>query len=284
MFRGPRPVLFKNISAAELQMFAKDQTGLVVLTVDEDKVPGLQQLLGGNVAVLSIRQSKGLEFNSVLLLDFFNGMSKSSQEAWKDLLVNNVRSDIVAQAPEIERHLKLLCTAVTRCCKRLFVAEREVCRGRHTIALEAFEKRAITRRREKPLVDRMRIGEVEAFATKRRDLYKLGMQFAVKAEETSDPHDARVHMQGALNAFRQGRMDDLIAISASHLQSIEMRLKMQDPGKPDVSESTLAFLVKQLMEAGLLMEARKLCEAAQRVGCMEDNARSRVIPHLSNMH
>ena len=70
-----------------------------------------------------IREAKGLEFKSVIILDFFSEISSSLQKPWRNLLLNRAGDDFDSEYPLIETHLKLIYTATTRCIEQLFFAE-----------------------------------------------------------------------------------------------------------------------------------------------------------------
>ena len=79
--------------------------------------------------ILTIIQSKGLEFAELCILNFFADMSSEKNRAWK-LMISNHPSGI-----NLERDLKLLYTAVTRCCSKLLFVET-----RRTDAADAYFK------------------------------------------------------------------------------------------------------------------------------------------------
>ena len=73
-----------------------------------------------------IRAAKGLEFKSVIMLNFFADLPSNIQKAWRDLLLGRVNEDFQYAFPEVEGQLKLLYTGVTRCIQQLFFAETTV--------------------------------------------------------------------------------------------------------------------------------------------------------------
>lgn len=91
--RGPRPGCWTAPKGmTSLRAALKLDQRLIVLTRDEH-AKQLEVLLGENdpelastVNVLGICESKGLEFNDVLLVDFFSTAPKHLQGAWNKLL------------------------------------------------------------------------------------------------------------------------------------------------------------------------------------------------------
>jgi ABC-type dipeptide/oligopeptide/nickel transport system ATPase subunit len=63
LFRGPRPALFSNLDVQGLKKLIRKQEGAVILGMTEVTVDELQKAYGDIATVLSIRDSKGLEFD-----------------------------------------------------------------------------------------------------------------------------------------------------------------------------------------------------------------------------
>ena len=68
----------------------------------------------------SIREAKGLEFHSVLLLDFFVGLPARLQKGWRELLLGRDVSEVAESYPNLEGQIKLLYADVTRGIQQLF--------------------------------------------------------------------------------------------------------------------------------------------------------------------
>jgi ATP-dependent exoDNAse (exonuclease V) beta subunit len=109
--RGPRPGCWTAPKGmASLRAALKLDQRLIVLTRDEH-AKQLEVLLGENdpelastVNVLGICESKGLEFNDVILVDFFSTAPKHLQEAWNKLLnlkvgIDKAKSSITMLLP-----------------------------------------------------------------------------------------------------------------------------------------------------------------------------------------
>lgn len=120
LFQGPRPGVFHKVEIERLKELVKRREGIVVLTHDND-VPRWKRTLDYPL-VYGIREAKGLEFQEVILVDFFRDVPESLQKSWRNLLLGSDVADISGR-PEVEGHLKLLYTAITRCIQRLFFAE-----------------------------------------------------------------------------------------------------------------------------------------------------------------
>jgi superfamily I DNA/RNA helicase len=106
LFLGPRPAVFGGITDHSLAELVNKQQGVKVLAMDDVKCKELEKLLGKDQDILTIRDSKGLEFDMVLLVDFFKDISRENQASWKKLLLEDDKSGIT----DIYGHYSLLQT------------------------------------------------------------------------------------------------------------------------------------------------------------------------------
>jgi superfamily I DNA/RNA helicase len=88
----------------------------------------LKKFIPEGILSLGIRAAKGMEFSDVLLVDFFSSLPVKDQKYWKKRLTvskdgNKFINTIETEYPEMESVLKLLYTAITRCCNRLIFVE-----------------------------------------------------------------------------------------------------------------------------------------------------------------
>ena len=142
--RGPRPG-FAYWSTEQLRTLLSSSSlsgsAIVVLTPDENRAALSQEMgFGSEVAtlMLGIREAKGLDFAEVLIVDFFKNLDESHHRNWKGMLLEKA----AAPHPELETHIKLLYTAVTRAQRRLnFIETRKSQAGdAFSRALEAKDK------------------------------------------------------------------------------------------------------------------------------------------------
>jgi ATP-dependent exoDNAse (exonuclease V) beta subunit len=127
--RGPRPGWAMPVSHTDLARQSSG-AGLVILTPDENlrklKEDLLQCVVGSDdkdmSQVLGIREAKGLDFAEVIV-DFFRCLDERQQASWKQLLQASSCNGFCDEHPEVETHLKLLYTAVTRSQRRLNFVE-----------------------------------------------------------------------------------------------------------------------------------------------------------------
>jgi hypothetical protein len=126
--RGPRPGWAMPVSHRDLAR--QSSSGLVILTPEEN-LPKLKEDLqkcsvGSDsqlFQVLGIREAKGLDFAEVVVVDFFRCLDYRQQAGWKLLLQASPSDGFCDEHPEVETHLKLLYTAVTRSQRRLNFVE-----------------------------------------------------------------------------------------------------------------------------------------------------------------
>ena len=132
LYRGPRPVYMLCNGLEDIASALRMNERLVVLCHDESVealVKEFRSIFGVKNTIIGIRASKGLEFSDVLILNFFGDNSVADQTAWKRLLALGLTSQGSASKNscggyrQLETQLKVLYTAITRCCNRLLFAE-----------------------------------------------------------------------------------------------------------------------------------------------------------------
>jgi superfamily I DNA/RNA helicase len=82
----------------------------------------LLQINGVSNIVLTIREAKGLEFPDIILVDFFSSIPSADQRAWKQTLGGKGVMEAYT-FPQLETQMKVLYTAIMRCCNRLLFVE-----------------------------------------------------------------------------------------------------------------------------------------------------------------
>uniref|UniRef100_A0A7S3L325 UvrD-like helicase ATP-binding domain-containing protein n=3 Tax=Amphora coffeiformis TaxID=265554 RepID=A0A7S3L325_9STRA len=275
LFHGPRPVLFAGLDKRGLRALLEKQAGAVILAMHDVTVKHLQNEFGEEATVLSIRDSKGLEFDHVILVDFFSGLHQHQQRSWKDM-INKKGVD----NPELELQLKQLYTAVTRCCKRFIIAESE-----KTKALDTFLKWA-THRRSHWLVEEQSMETVVQTVVTRDEWLTRGLVFASRAEEETDFEEQEKWLEKSLVPFGHGGDEKMKERVQTHLRSLRIRKissQCETAAGLDLaqtSEHEMSILLKALTEAGLGIEAAKLCHSALRVMDDSNEAEMQLISDL----
>lgn len=205
LFFGPRPGLFQNVGSAGLKDLVSKIEGAVLLTMNDHDVKRLEELVGEEIVVLSIRDSKGLEFPDIVLVDFFNNLPEEYQKPWRLLLQGKDEAFLQPGFPEIETHLKQLYTAITRCSRRFFFVETGF-----SDAGQAFARWLAS---EKKLVVKQDIIDVKEDRRKTADEWNsTGLQYAMNADSfIDDVTRAQFWLEKAVNCFKQGKDKELVS-------------------------------------------------------------------------
>lgn len=279
LFRGPRPALFSNLSNEDLQDLLQKQTGAVILAMNDSTVETLQRTFGETATIMSIRESKGLEFDHVILVNFFSDLPQVHQGSWRDMINGSYVCD-----PILELQLKQLYTAITRCCKRFLFAE-----SKKSVALETLFKWATYRRSKDDksvwLLEAQRVETVEETVMTRDEWNTRGLLFASRAEAEEDLDEQEKWLSKSLSLFKLGGIESNKKRVQLHLQSVQVRkaLSQLEPasGLNNVTMDARAVsaLIQSLTEEkiGLGAEAAKLCRALLRVIGDDDEAEKQLI-------
>ena len=293
MGSGRRPGLLKNLTPSDLSDLVKKEEGVVILLRSEEAFSAIERIAGKEATILSIQEAKGLEFKTVVMADFFKGLSDEQHAAWKRLLTERSAGDASTMHPEVEMHLKQLYTAITRCRERLLFAEMETAAAASTVAFDAFEKWAITRRRDsgRELMEAVTVDAMDTKLMTPEEFTAMGIQFAIRAEETTDLDQAKKEMGRAVRYFQRGQCDTLLQKALRHAKSIKLRNDNSDTrcNSDGTAATRKIALVHELTEAGQLLEARKLCEcdfslSADNATSDEKHIRSAALSLLRGVH
>ncbi len=274
LFSGPRPGVYDRVPADRLSTLVREKlNGIVILTHDE-KVESWRERLDGYPLVYGIRAAKGLEFKRVILLDFFSDLPKDMLKPWRELILGRAEDDFKVKYPEIEGHLKLLYTAVTRCIEQLFFAETE-----STIAGDAFIRWITTitvkngvKPRNVSLATRNNISDIEKMTLTRDEWLAQGIEYAEYAESDAgnDYEKAIQLLKNAKYSFQEAKEKDneLFLKAHVHLESIKFISQLpplvsekddEDANFDEAIEARGAQIVKSLLSQGLLTAANDLC-------------------------
>jgi hypothetical protein len=280
-FAGPRPGIFHDISSDRLTELVSRIDGVVLLTHD-DHVSALQALVGNTTLVFGIRDSKGLEFPHVIIVDFFSKLAPEHQKPWRELLtIRELQADastnsrVKTAVPEVETQLKLLYTAITRCSKRLFFAETST-----GIASNAFTKWATFQKHGQPsLCVKQVVDDVERMVKTADEWRSSGVGFGMEADNVEDPEQALKWLTRAIYDLERGGDAELQRKAERHAASVEFRMNLATYYQGvsldrDTVEQKGAEILSLLIEDNLYPEARKMCDML--LPLLEDYSRERV--------
>jgi hypothetical protein len=270
LFGGPRPGMFYKIKPETMAtLVAKEMQGTVILTHDEN-VDECIKKLGGYELVYGIRKAKGLEFKSVIILDFFSSLPNNLQKPWRELLLNRADAfQFQIDHPEVEGQLKLLYTAVTRCIDTLKFAETE-----GSTSGAAFMRFAEEEKDGKPAIaTRNKIGDIVNMSLTQDEVSCNNIKFwtldlfcivpiliffntflllsdaksiqwlasgitnaeAAEAEVSGDNIHAQSLMEKAIYCFKQASNDSFGKKAEIQLASFKLRLRILNVGRSGTS-------------------------------------------------
>ncbi|KAL7550282.1 hypothetical protein ACHAWF_013521 [Thalassiosira exigua] len=256
LFRGPRPgvchIPYKQLSA----LLRKKLNGVVVLTHDDSSLRWKRIL--DYPLVYGIREAKGLEFKSVILLDFFVELPSSLQRPWRDMVLNREGDDFDSRYPIVETLLKLLYTAVTRCIERLYFVETST-----SIASDATvrwlttttTKKREVRSTDVALATPINISNLESMSMTFDEWISSGIDNAEMAEASDiDLESARSLIDRSVYCFEQSENAGLSAMARTHRISAFKR-------DLAVAEAEASQLLATLIHEHLLREALHLMKS-----------------------
>jgi len=279
---GPRPEICKAYTTAELTKVLRSAGTARMLVQDTQDLDGIgwgsqKQIpqsretifdackVGGftEPLVLTIVQSKGLEFAQVYIVNFFADMSEEKNRAWK-LMISDRAVDAVY--PAIERDLKLLYTAITRCCSKLVFVET-----RKTEAADAYFKRLVQAELVTQYIPQKEASGSMCLRLSNDGWRVQGLELVVNADE-ADPlaniELAKKCFENAENSVLQARAQNLIHVKQLRTMDKEVEEKLQVVVKecmangnfmevlealsfacpdPDIAEQRIKLLLKKLL-------------------------------------
>ena len=264
LLRGPSPIMFLGCESdvltkvvldgseeapADKAKFGAEQ---VVLVRDEDSKSRVKASIGNIALILTILQSKGMEFDDVVLFDFFT--SCPTPEGWRSLL--EVLGD-EAGAYDSRRYaamcteLKQLYVAVTRARNKLFVME--TANPNYLVPVV----RLVTQCTPTPIVQIIK-REDSSFAEKLELL---------RADKSADPKRwiergfdilADEHLHEALHCFEQADHQPGIKLVNAKIQRAEGNACF---GRDDIKGAAKAFeaSIALFLEIRLIEDAVGIC-------------------------
>jgi hypothetical protein len=254
LFQGSRPGVLYNVDMKQLGLLLSEKlTGTVVLVHDES-THYWRKALGDYKLVYGIREAKGLEFKSVMVLNFFHEVPMLLQKPWRNLLLNREGQDFEFKYPLIGTQLKLLYTGITRCIERLFFVETSA-----SVAGDAVVRWLTTASLKKAgdsttevLATRNNISNIESMSMTADEFLGEGFNNAEMAESAElDLEQAYNALDRSIWCFEQAGSHELAAKARAHRQSIQFRLDLVQQHGTDDSTAQLVIEMKgaQMMES-----------------------------------
>lgn len=265
LFQGSRPGMLYNVDVKQLGLLLSDKLKGTVVLVHDESSHYWRKALGDYKLVYGIREAKGLEFKSVMVLNFFHELPSSLQKPWRNLLLNREGQDFEFKYPLVGAQLKLLYTGITRCIERLFFVETSA-----SVAGDAVVRWLTTTSLKKAdttevLATRNNITNIESMSMTADEFLGEGFNNAEMAESAElDLEQARYALDRSIWCFEQAGSHELAAKARTHRQSIQFRLDLVQQFGTDDSTAQLVIEMKgaQMMESlkaeGLLIELLNL--------------------------
>jgi len=265
--KGPRPSVLYNIEVEKVRGLVEKLHGAAVLAHD-DQVDYWKKELNYRF-VYGIREAKGLEFQVVIVLDFFVGIPRGLQKGWRNLLLGRDSTQFARDSPEVENHLKLLYVAITRCISRLYFAETKTSYGgegfkRFLTTTSCPTTKVITDKTGEPLATETLVSDVEKMTLTADEWRAQGFDNAIMAETHPDLAQALELMDRCQFCFEQINDTVLSKRAKVFQESIELRKSLEDDSLADADdlEESTAKVAQSLTDEGLMLELKTLFDTS----------------------
>ena len=273
LFRGPRPGVLHKVEVNRLATLVKEKLNGAVILVHDERKSYWKRLLDYPL-IYGVCEAKGLEFKSVIALDFFASLPTGLQRPWRDLLLGRATDEFNSLYPEIEGHLKLLYTMVTRCIEQLFFAETE-----SSVAGNAFVRWITTtsisrsndslrcnhQRHDEALATRNNVDSIETMTMARDEWLASGLDNAEMAEsdDSGDILKLESLLERAIYCFEQGQDSVLASKARVHRSSLRFRAELESGtySDDDDAEVKAASIIGNLLKEELWLECSQFCQS-----------------------
>eukprot|EP00985_Skeletonema_marinoi_P014014 scaffold7020_cov141-Skeletonema_marinoi.AAC.9 len=270
LFQGSRPGVLLGANVDQLNILLSDKlNGAVVLTHD-DSASHWRRRLNDYKRVYGIREAKGLEFKTVIILDFFQEIPPSLQKPWRELVLNRAGQEFEYKHPLVGNILKLLYTGVTRCIEKLFFVETSSSTaGKATI-------RWLTQKGhggEGSFATQNNIDDIEAMSMTADEFVGEGINNAELSQSVEDLDEVLLLLERASWCFEQADSTDLAAKARMQHSSVLFRRELETSRDQNVVQN----------HAVIEMRAAKMMESLSREGLFFEvlNCFDAVRPYLS---
>ena len=204
----------------------------------------------------------GLEFKTVIILDFFAELPTALQKPWRNLLLGREGADFEVRYPLVETHLKLVYTAVTRCIEQLFFAETSP-----SIAGDAAVRWLTTamNKKDQSNSDAMatinNVRDLESMTMTNDEWCIVGIDNAEIAESSDiETEQAISYLRRAIYCFEKAQSTELMAKAQAHLNSVNKRSMIASAPSNDLEnmEAEAATVTEELLKENLPLECMNM--------------------------
>ena len=210
--------------------------------------------------VYGIREAKGLEFKTVIILDFFREIPSSLQKPWRELVLDRASQEFERSHPLAGTMLKLLYTGVTRCIEKLFFVETKSSTAGDA-TMRWLTKKGFDRA---TFATRNNINDVEAMSLTSDEFVSDGISNAELASSVEELDQAQLLLERSIWCFEQTDNIELAAKARIHSSSIQFRLDLHPPydekkaNDCSLIEMRSAQLMESLTKEGFLFEVENI--------------------------
>lgn len=207
--------------------------------------------------VYGIREAKGLEFKTVIILDFFQEIPPSLQKPWRELVLHRAEQDFEYKHPVVGNMLKLLYTGITRSIEKLFFVETSSSTaGKATI-------RWLTKKDpagQGSVATQNNVDDIEAMSMTADEFVGEGINNAELSQSVDDADEAFLLLERAVWCFEQADNTNLAAKARMQQSSVlfcqELQtLRQQDDVQNDtLIEMKACNIMESLCREGLFFE------------------------------
>jgi hypothetical protein len=255
LFQGPRPGVCHNVGYKKITALFKGKLDGAIVPTHDNSAARWKRALDYTL-VYGIRESKGLEFKSVIILDFFCELPSELQKPWRDLVLNRTEIDFASRHPLLENMLKLLYTGITRSIEQLYFIETST-----SVAGDATLRWLTTNTtaskdgtRDESLATKSNINNLDSMAMTCDEWISSGIDNAEMAEgDEIDPKNAVALLDRSVYCFEQAQTAELAAKARAHRQSVNFRLQHLDAMMSKASNDARTTERKAAQLFGLLL-------------------------------
>ena len=217
-------------------------------------------------------EAKGMEFKSVIILDFFKELPSSLQKPWRDLLLNRIEEGDGFQDkfPLVEMQLKLIYCAVTRSIEQLFFAETasSICGDAAVRWLTTTSTGKDRAYKKEALATINDVNDIDAMSMSCDEFCIVGIDNAELAETSVDTSLAAslTYLDRAIYCFERAQKAELVRKAHVHSTSLRLRDRLTNaehasPYDTESIEKEASQTVFLLLKEHLFAESSNLLHA-----------------------
>lgn len=199
-----------------------------------------------------------MDYDEVVVVNFFSSASKATAKGWKELfrqeMKENRSADLSLQEkyPELEMRLKLLYTAITRCRHRLFFVETKP-----SDVGDSYSRWVMGTK----LTEKQDIADLTLTLKSPDEWRSLGVEYAINAEEQETALEAEAWFKRAANCFRRAN-DTWLSAKTNNQSTVRTRTSQVFGSEWNEAKVNVPRLIADCFQedCGFIDEAIVICE------------------------